>query len=136
MILSGVEFFIFGGSLLGYIQGDREPVSFGIENTLKNYEQIQHIMIGTSNIKIVPVLRNIGVYIDSNLTMKNQITNKVCNHHLRNIAFIRKYLNEDTLKMLIHNHVISRLDYCNSIYYKLPNILLKKFKTYRIGLPD
>ena len=87
-------------------------------------------MIGTSNIKIVPVLRNLGVYIDSNLTMKNQISNtvKVCNHHLRNIAFIRKYLNEDTLKMLIHNHAISRLDYCNAIYHKLPNILLKKLQ--------
>ena len=66
---------------------------FATENTLKNYEQFQHIMIGTSNIKIVPVVRNLGVYIDSNLTMKNQISNtvKVCNHHLRNIAFIRKY---------------------------------------------
>ena len=59
--------------------------------TLKNYEHFQHIITGTSNIKIVPVLRNLGVYIDSNLTMKNQISNtvKVCNHHLRNIAFIR-----------------------------------------------
>ena len=27
-ILSGLEFFTFGGSLLGRIQGDREPVSF------------------------------------------------------------------------------------------------------------
>ena len=27
-IFSGVEFFIFGGSLLGRIQGDQEPVSF------------------------------------------------------------------------------------------------------------
>ena len=65
--------------------------------------------------------------------MKNQISNtvKVCNHHLRNFAFIRYiyiYLNEDTLKMLIHNHVITRLDYCNSIYHKLPNILLKKLQ--------
>ena len=91
-------------------------------------EQFQHIMIGTSNIKIVPVLQKLGVLIDSNLTMKNQISNivKVCNHHLRNIAFIRNNLNEDTLKMLIHNHVISRLDYCN--YYRLPNILLKKLQ--------
>ena len=107
-----------------------ECMLFGAENTLKNYEQLQHIMIGTSNIKIVPVLRNLGVYIDSNLTMKKQISNtvKVCSHHLRNIAFIRKYLNEDTLKMLIHYHVISRLDYCNSIYHKLPNILLKKLQ--------
>ena len=104
---------------------------FGTENTLKNYGQLQHIMIGTSNIKIVPVLQNLGVYIDSNLTMKNQISNtlKVCNYHLRNIAFIRKYLNEDTLKMLRHNHVISRQDYCNSVCYRLPNILLKKLQT-------
>ena len=107
-----------------------ECMLFETENTLKNYEQFQHIMIGASNIKIVPVLQNLGVYIDSNLTMKNQISNtvKVCNHHLRNIAFIRKYLNEDMLKMLIHNHVISRLDYCNAIYYKLPNILLIKLQ--------
>ena len=107
-----------------------ECMLFGTENTLKNYEQFQHIMIGTSNIKIVPVLRNLGVYIDSNLTMKSQISNtvKACNHHLRNIAFIRKYLNKDTLKMLIHNHVISRLDYYNSFCYRLPNILLKKLQ--------
>ena len=50
---------------------------FGTESTLKNYEQFQHIMIGTSNIKTVLVLRNLGVYIDSNLTMKNQISNTV-----------------------------------------------------------
>ena len=30
-----------------------ECMLFGTENTLKNYEQLQHIMIGTSNIKIV-----------------------------------------------------------------------------------
>ena len=81
-----------------------ECMLFGTENALKNYEQFQHIMIGASNIKIVPVVRNLGVYIDSSLTMKNQISNtvKVCNYHLRNITFIRKYLNEDTLKMLIY----------------------------------
>ena len=103
---------------------------FETENTVKNYEQFQHMMIGTSNIEIVPVIRNLGVYIDSSLTMKNKISNnvKVCNDHLRNIAFIRKYLNEGTLKILIQYHEISRLDYCNSIYYRLPNILLKKLQ--------
>ena len=82
---------------------------FGTENTLKNYKQFQHMMIGTSNIKTVRVLRNLGVLINSNLTMKNQKSNivKACNHHLRNIAFIRKYLNEDTFKMVIHDHVMS-----------------------------
>ena len=115
---------------LKLIDDKTECMLFGTEHALKNYEQFQHIMIGASNIKIVPVVRNLGVYIDSSLTIKNQISNtvKVCNHHLRNITFIRKYLNEDTLKMLIHNHVISRLDYCNSVYHKLPNTLLKKLQ--------
>ena len=86
---------------------------FGNENVLKNYEHLQYVKIGSSNIKTVTVLRNLGVSIDRNLTMKNQILNtvKICHHYLRNIAFIRKYLNEDTLKMLMCNHIMSRLDY-------------------------
>ena len=107
-----------------------ECMLFGTEHALKKYEQLQYIKIGTSNIKIVPVVRNLGVFIDENITMKKQILNtvKVCNHHLRNIAFIRKYLNEDACKTLIHSYVISRLDYCNSLYYGLPNVQLKKLK--------
>ena len=107
-----------------------ECMLFGNENVLKNYEQLQYVKIGSSNIKIVTVIRNLGVFIDRNLTLKNQILNtvKVCQYHLRNIAFIRKYLNDDTLKMLIYNHIMSRLDYCNSIYHELPNILLKKLQ--------
>ena len=62
---------------LKLIDNKTECMLFGAENALKNYEQFQHIMIGTSNIKIVPVLRNLGVLIDSNLTMRNQISNIV-----------------------------------------------------------
>ena len=47
---------------------------------------------------------------------------------MRNIAFVRKYLDEKTTKMLIHNHVINKLDYCNSLYYGLPNYLLRKLQ--------
>ena len=108
-----------------------ECMLFGNENVLKNYEHLQYVKIGSSNIKTVTVLRNLGVSIDRNLTMKNQILNtvKICHHYLRNIAFIRKYLNEDTLKMLMYNHIMSRLDYCNSLYYELPNVLLKKLQS-------
>ncbi len=33
-----------------------------------------------------------------------------------------------TTKMLVHNYVISKLDYCNSLYYGLPNYLLKELQ--------
>ena len=75
-------------------------------------------------------VRDLGVLLDCHLSFHNQINNvvKVAGYHLKNIAFVRKYLDERTTKMLISNHVISKLDYCNSLYYGLPNYQLKKLQ--------
>ena len=107
-----------------------ECMLFGTANAIRKYEHFKTITIGSSTINIVTVVRNLGVFIDNNLSMKEHVlkTVKICNHHIRNIAFIKKYLNEDTLKSVICNHVLSRLDYCNSIYQGLPNYLLKKLQ--------
>ena len=107
-----------------------ECMLFGKKSLLANYQQLQTIGIGDVEIETVPEVRNLGVMLDCNLTLKKQILNtvKTCNHHLRNIAFIRKYLSEDSTKILVVNHVISRLDYCNSLYYGLPNVLLRKLQ--------
>ena len=79
-----------------------ECMLFGTSSSMEEYKQFQNIKIGEANIEMVSVIKNLGVSIDNNLTMKNQILNtvKVCNHNLRNIAFIRKYLNEDSAKIL------------------------------------
>ena len=65
-----------------------------------------------------------------NLTLKHQINTvvKSCNNQLRNIYFIRKYLNSQCIKMLVTNQVISRLDFCNAAYVNLPNYQLKKMQ--------
>ena len=107
-----------------------ECMLFGVKTSLTNYQQLQKIKIGEADIETVSKVRNLGVMIDCNLTMKDQILNtvKTCNHHLRNIAFIRKYLSEKSAKILVINHVISRLDHCNSLYNGLPNVLLKKLQ--------
>ena len=107
-----------------------ECMLFGTTNALKNFEHFNQIQIGPSTIEIVTMVKDLGVDIDNKLSMKNHVlkTVKVCNHHIRNISFIRKYLNQNTLKTLINSHVMSRLDYCNSIYYGLPNYQLKKLQ--------
>ena len=75
-------------------------------------------------------VRDLGFTIDNNLTCNQQIQTVIrnVNFSLRNIAFIKRYLDEDSMKKLVHNYIISRLDYCNSLYCELPTYQLKKLQ--------
>lgn len=91
---------------------------------------IRNLRVNDFDLMMKNSVKNLGVLLDSELTLKDQINQTVnmAGYHLRNLAFVRKYLDEKTMKMLIHNHVINKLDYCNSLYYGLPNYLLKKLQ--------
>ncbi len=91
---------------------------------------ISRLNINSSTVTVSKEVKDLGVLIDCNLSFKSQInqTVRISAYHLRNIAFVRKYLDDKTIKKLIHNHVISKLDYCNSLYYRLPNYLLRKLQ--------
>ena len=57
--------------------------------------------------------------------------NAVCQSsffHLRKISFIRKYLTYDAAKIIFHAFLVSKLDYCNSLFYGLPSYLMRKFQ--------
>ena len=107
-----------------------ECMLFGTKKSLKKYEHFNQIKISTTTIEITKKVRDLGVYIDNELKMEDQIKNtvKICNYHIRNIAFIRKYLDRNALQTLISNHILSRLDYCNTLYYALSKSLQKKLQ--------
>ena len=65
------------------------------------------------------------------LNFKNHINSvvKTCNYHIRNLYSIRKFLDQDCLITLVHSLIVSRVDYCNSLYLGLPNYLLKKLQS-------
>ena len=88
------------------------------------------LCINGRNLDVCDAVKNLGVTLDSTLSMKEHIQQVVrtANYHLRNIGFIKKYLDETTMKMLVQNHVITKLDYCNSLYYGMPNYLLKELQ--------
>ena len=54
---------------------------FSYENVLKIFEQLPYVGIRSSGIEAVSVFCNLGIFIDRNLTKKNQISNtvKTCN---------------------------------------------------------
>ena len=85
------------------------------------------INIGNSSVSASKHVKSIGAYLDSGMTMQKQIsaTCRSCWFHLYQIGKIRKYLNEDQAKSLIHAHVTSRLDQNNSLLIGVPKTKLK-----------
>ena len=63
-------------------------------------------------------VRNLGVQLDSELGFDVQARHcvKSCYYHLRRISHIKRYIDQDCLRSLVHAFVTSRLDYCNSLY--------------------
>ena len=83
---------------------------------------INEITVGQSTIEPVEVVQSLGMWFDSHMSMDIHI-GKVCSKAFRslyNIRQIRKFLSEDTTKILVHAFVTSHLDYCNSLFYGLP----------------
>ena len=66
-----------------------------------------------------------GCYIDCQLTLQRKV-NFVCSnsfYFLRKVWSIRDQVKTSVLIELIRVLVLSRIDYCNSLYYGLPNFL-------------
>ena len=64
------------------------------------------------------VVRNLGVYIDEHLSMEaiSRHCANTCFFHLRRIRQLRRYVAYDALYTLIRALILSRLDYCNSLF--------------------
>jgi len=90
--------------------------------------------------------RNLGFIFDEHLTFSDQITalSKACYYHIRQLRYIRPYLDSSTACTVAASIVHSKLDYCNSLYYKLAKssrsrtlllVLLLKLPSFVTSLP-
>ena len=78
---------------------------------------------GESSIAPTSRVKNLGCWFDGQLKMDTQI-NSICKtaiFHLYNIRRIRKFLNFECAKILVNAFLTSRLDFCNSLLYGLPD---------------
>jgi len=82
--------------------------------------------------------RNLGVVFESDLSFSRHISN-VCRtsfHHIRQLRQVRSSLDHNSSIMLANALVSSKLDYCNSLLYRLPNKMqLVSFSGFKILLP-
>lgn len=84
-------------------------------------------VFSTNTIEPSNYIRSLGFILDSKLTLSNQILSvtKNCYFHLRRIKQLLAYLDDPTLQLLVSAFVLSRIDYCNSLYFNLPDTTLK-----------
>ena len=76
------------------------------------------MMIGNTNIPFSPTAKILGVIIDRELSFKrhSKYIKRSCIFHVRHIKCIRKYITKEAAVMLVHSLVMSRIDYCNSLF--------------------
>ena len=94
--------------------------------------------INGTSVKFSPSVRNLGVVLDSTLSLHQHVINvcRVAYLELRRINSIRSLLSIDAVKTLVCSLVLSRTDYCNSYLLVSLSILLRGFKEFRMQKPD
>ena len=79
------------------------------------------LKIGNNIIYFSLKVKNLGLCLENNLSMDNAVSHlrKSCYLELRKIANIRSYLSDAATLKLVLSLVISKLDYCNSLFYNM-----------------
>ena len=84
--------------------------------------QNQLAKIHNSSLDTSHSARNLGFIFDEHLTFADQITalSEACYYHIRQLRCIQPYPDSSTACTIATSIIQSKLDYCNSLYNKLP----------------
>jgi hypothetical protein len=89
------------------------------------------LRVGADNVTPVDSVRDLGIYIDSGVTMRTHIirTASSCFAILRQIRSIRRSVSRSVLQTLVVSLVLCRLDYGNATLTGLPRHLIDRLQS-------
>ena len=90
-----------------------EVIVIGSRQQLERMAKNITICVGNADVPTVEKVSNLGITIDSNLNLKQHITNICKKNHfqLTKIKQHQKYLSKKTTETLVHCFVSTNLDY-------------------------
>ena len=99
-------------------------------NPKKYQVDVSHFSIGDEDVVFTNAAKNLGFYIDEDLSMNSHITNlsKAVYLEIRRLRQISKFVSESCLKTLAASFILSRIDYCNALYKNLNKYQIDKIE--------
>jgi len=79
----------------------------------------------------VDTSRDLGVMVDSRLTMADQVA-AICreaHYQLRQLRFVTRSLSPEAAKTVVQAFITSHLDYCNSLLYGITDNLFRRLQS-------
>ena len=103
--------------------GKTEIMLVGSQSRINLLSNFKDMTVGTSTVTLSEKVRSLGIIVDQNLTLKQQLKNtkRKAINNLMNISRISKYINKPSRMKLVYGLVFSVIDFCNSLYYDLPD---------------
>ena len=88
------------------------------------------LQLGDDVIKPSDYVRLLGVTTAADLGLDQHVSNvcKTCFFWLRQLRHVRRLLNIESVKTLLHAFVTSRVDYCNSVLFSTPKKIMDKLQ--------
>ena len=105
-----------------------EFIVFGSKHQVQRND-LKSLTIDNTTVKAKSVIKFLDAHLDESLNMKAHIANRAKNalYNLYLIKNIRKYITQETAKMLLCSLVLSQLDYLNSVLTDLPKATLRPY---------
>ena len=105
-----------------------EFIVFGSKHQVQRND-LKSLNIDNTTISAKLVIKFLGAYLDESLNMKTHIAHRTKNalYNLYLIKNIRKYITQETAKMLLCSLVLSQLDYLNLVLTDLPKATLRPY---------
>ena len=107
-----------------------ELIWLGTSRRLLHCEGLGMTVCG-ADVRPVECVRDLGVLIDSNMTLSNHVNNVagICFYQLRQLRIIRRSLTTDAAHSLVRALIHTRVDYCNGLLAAGPKYLLEKLQS-------
>ena len=89
------------------------------------------VKVGDVSIPFSDSVKTLGVVLDADLSMHDQISAIVmtCHFHIRSLSKARPFLTRKAANHIAVSLILSKLDYCNSLLAGLPQTEIKRLQT-------